>query len=575
MGRADLTASARVDRRFIRIGDRYTLYRRSGSGSPIILIHPGMASSIVMVPMMARFSDRHTCFAFDNPGLGCSDPLAVKDVSMADCADALAAAMRALGFPPVPVFGSHTGGAIAVELSVRHPDLVSGIIVDGLPMFTADEVRALYSEDYAPPLVPDRLGGHFASTWTRFRDQGTSYPWYSRDPAHLLPAETGISAERVHNAITGFFRAADTYAGPFLAAHVFGEIAAARLAAVETPAVFMVASNDNLIRHINRFPRLKANQALIRLGPDPEERIALIAESLARFDTGAAAPADPAPSISNTGIDRHFVDLPAGQMMVRSSGPADAPPLLLIHDAPGSGLVLEPLMAALGLHYRVHAPDLPGSGESDALALDAPSLADYVAALMPVIHQLGPEHGAAGLTVHGIGFGASLAIALAEAAPERVTHLVLRGVPLPSAEQRRDMRLHYAPPITIDQTGGHWYRLWLMLRDSLVYFPWYDRSLGAQRRVPGDFSAGRLHRWTCEVMKQGHAYHHLIEAALDHDAGAALGRIETPVLVLDDQGHPFAAFAPGLDAACPSATRLPAPEHPFDQAEAIATWQAR
>lgn len=138
-GRLVVTTPTAIKRRFIKVGDRHVHYRRSGAGSPIVLIHPGIAHSAFLTPEIDRLSTKYTCFAFDNAGYGNSDAMRHDGVSMADLADALAAALRAMSFSKVPVFGTHTGAAIALELAVRHPDLVSGIILDGLPMFTKQE----------------------------------------------------------------------------------------------------------------------------------------------------------------------------------------------------------------------------------------------------------------------------------------------------------------------------------------------------------------------------------------------------------------------------------------------------
>jgi N-formylglutamate amidohydrolase len=73
---------------------------------------------------------------------------------------------------------------------------------------------------------------------------------------------------------------------------------------------------------------------------------------------------------------------------------------------------------------------------------------------------------------------------------------------------------NYAPPITIERDGSHWYRTWLMLRDQLIWYPWHDRRVANLRRVRADFSARVLHDWTVDVMRQHTSYGDLIHAAL-------------------------------------------------------------
>ena len=128
-----------VSRHFLKVGNRLVHYRRLGSGPPALLIHSSPASSEYLIPFMRHLAPHFTCFAFDTPGFGDSDGLTLRTIRIADLADATAAAMRALGLPACPVFGTHTGAAIATELGRRHPDLVRGVVADGITIFNPRE----------------------------------------------------------------------------------------------------------------------------------------------------------------------------------------------------------------------------------------------------------------------------------------------------------------------------------------------------------------------------------------------------------------------------------------------------
>jgi hypothetical protein len=134
--------------------------------------------------------------------------------------------------------------------------------------------------------------------------------------------------------------------------------------------------------------------------------------------------------------------------------------------------------------------------------------------------------------------------------------VIVHGVLLPDGAERQDLRANYAPPIVLRQAGGHWYETWLMIRDSLSYWPWYNRTHAGQRQVVEDFSAERMHDWNFEVMKQFESYHHLINAALDADAAQALAQIKKPVLVIDDADHRFSVYAAKLAGVAPRADRV-------------------
>lgn len=71
---------------------------------------------------------RHTVLAFDQRGLGQS---ARPDIpyAMADYADDAAALIEVLGWGPTPVVGVSFGGMVAQELALRHPDLVTRLVL--------------------------------------------------------------------------------------------------------------------------------------------------------------------------------------------------------------------------------------------------------------------------------------------------------------------------------------------------------------------------------------------------------------------------------------------------------------
>jgi hypothetical protein len=96
--------------------------------------------------------------------------------------------------------------------------------------------------------------------------------------------------------------------------------------------------------------------------------------------------------------------------------------------------------------------------------------------------------------------------------------------------ERAGLRANYAPLITIESDGSHWYRTWLMLRDSLVWWPWYDRRVSNLTRKAGDFSAIALHDWTRDVLRNHASYGDLITAALAYDEVEAHAALPSPPL---------------------------------------------
>ncbi|MGE3332094.1 MAG: alpha/beta fold hydrolase [Rhodospirillaceae bacterium] len=116
-----------------------------------------------------------------------------------------------------------------------------------------------------------------------------------------------------------------------------------------------------------------------------------------------------------------------GQVHYRRSGPPGArSPLLLIHGAQNGGETFEAFMSDMGRERSVIAPDLPGTGMSDALkgAGDAGALAD---ALLEVVAELGLGM----VDVLAVADGGEIAVEMARQQPDVVRKLILVSAPAP------------------------------------------------------------------------------------------------------------------------------------------------
>src|SRR3954471_416719 len=68
------------------------------------------------------------------------------------------------------------------------------------------------------------------------------------------------------------------------------------------------------------------------------------------------------------GVDHRFVEANGLRVHVAEAGPADAPPVLLLHGWPQHWYMWRRVLEALGGEHRLIAPDLRGAGGSDAPA---------------------------------------------------------------------------------------------------------------------------------------------------------------------------------------------------------------
>jgi haloacetate dehalogenase len=184
---------------------------RSGSGSPILLLH-GFPQTHLMwrgvAPLLAR---SFTVVCADLRGYGRSGcPLSTPDhapYAKRAMAHDMVRVMERLGFPRFSVAGHDRGGRVAYRLALDHPGRVDRLaVLDVLPTETAwDRADARFALAYWPwsllaqpePLperilaaAPDAIVDHALGSWgtpsAAFpRDVRAAYVEALRDPAHI------------------------------------------------------------------------------------------------------------------------------------------------------------------------------------------------------------------------------------------------------------------------------------------------------------------------------------------------------------------------------------------------------
>lgn len=518
-----------VRRGYVAAGSRRIHYRTAGSGPPLVLLHGSPGDSQMLLAEVAAAAPRHTCIALDTPGFGFSDALPGEVLRVADLAAATAEAMAALGLPPCPVYGTHTGAAIALELGVGFPERVTGLVMEGLPLFTDDEIETLF-RGYFEPMVVDPLGAHLTRTWMRFRDQFTWFPWPSRDVRRLNPLDRPEPAD-IDLWVSMFYRSCATYRPAYRAACTYGQAAFRAVEALRVPAVYMASAEDMLFPHLDRLPKLHAGQRIERLAHDAAAKHHAIVAFVASLPAGPSATTSLPVAAAGDSPALRFVDTDDGQVFVRCFGSPAQPALLLLHDAPGSGLAMTALANDLARDFHVLAPDLPGNGESTAPSPER----SVIEASADALCTLADAFGLDAFAVAALGCGAAVAAVIARRGDPRLRAVVVDGVIAADPVAAEAI----APDLPLSAEGAHWLRAWLMLRDGQIYAPWFDGRVAAQRRTQGNFDAQWLHDRTCALMAARTSYHRLPREAWRFDTRAALAASRVPVH--DAAGHELAA----------------------------------
>ena len=121
---------------------------QAGAGSPVVLVHEGIADSRMWEPQWAAYAERYRVVRFDMRGFGQSPP-AVGTFSLAGD---LVELLEGLELGPATLIGVSLGGAIAMEAAIARPDVVSRLVLvaPGLQGFEmSDETKAGWAEEEA------------------------------------------------------------------------------------------------------------------------------------------------------------------------------------------------------------------------------------------------------------------------------------------------------------------------------------------------------------------------------------------------------------------------------------------
>jgi len=560
--------AARVTRHFVTVGSRRVHYHRAGQGPAVVLLHASACSAKVMREPLEVFAAHFTALALDTPGFGLSDLLPLDRPEIADFADALADTLDALGIDHAAVYGRHTGAQIAVEFAARHPDKCAMALTDGYPVFSGTDAWSKVDE-YLQPLQPTFDGAHLVWAWFRYRDQHVFWPWNEQSLAHR--ADTDVPDNWfLHRGVVELLEAGDSYRIGYAAA--FRHRGLEPLARLHVPVCFGARPGDSLHGHLKLLPESAWRKEFPRDG-----RAAARAE-LAVLQTHPARSVPPRgprcaeiPGRSTT----DYVDTDDGQILVRSVGDVRAgPPVVILHQTPGSSALYDRLVCALGVRHPVLALDLPGHGESDQTDPARQTVEAWVLATQRVLDVLGVGT----VWLYGHNGGASVAVEMALRAPERVRGLMLDAPICLTDTEQADIGprwLDGVDPVLPTWNGEHLLRAWHMRRDMALWWPWYERRVDNIRRVESEIDPQVLTVELREVMKHPSSFAPAWQAVMGYPMRRRLALTTQPCLLMSAPEDPFAPCMSEARLARPDAGVADVDYRPESRAAAMDTFFGR
>ena len=258
-------------------------------------------------------------------------------------------------------------------------------------------------------------------------------------------------------------------------------------------------------------------------------------------------------------IRRGYVGAAGRQVHYRIAG--SGPPLVLFHQSPRSSAEYILLIERWASDFTVIAPDTPGYGSSDPLSQSqTPEMTDFAGAMVAFLDDLGLERAA----FYGFHTGASLSVALAAQAPEKIAVAVANGFAVLDDDERGDFLEHYLPPFEPEWDGSHLAWLWARLREQVIFFPWYDkrnetRMIYPMRDLP------QLDEQVLDMLWAGDPYRWAYRAALSFDKSAALSQVKGPLTIMAAPPDPLTSHLDRLGELPPGVTV----ERPGDPEAAI------
>lgn len=162
-----------------------------------VYVHGLGGSSLNWTDLMARLQPFVDGWAVDLGGFGYSPPPRDGDMSPAGHARGVADLIAALGTGPVHLFGNSLGGAVALQLAARRPDLVRSLtlVSPALPSLFATKSN-FHLPVIAVPGVGERLVPKYLESDAGGRVRGTIDVTFA-NPSRVAPERLAEAVEEV------------------------------------------------------------------------------------------------------------------------------------------------------------------------------------------------------------------------------------------------------------------------------------------------------------------------------------------------------------------------------------------
>jgi len=233
-----------IRRRFadIDIGQMhyYTAGEHLDERPPVCLMGPSPWSAKWLAPLVDDLGASRWAIAPDTLGQGdsCSPP---DGADVAYLADATVRMLDAINVSRCDVFGMHTGGHVAMEMAIRHPDRIRRLVLEGIGI-PPQEMKDEYTANIRKTPKPDAYGTHFTWAFNMNRDMFLFFPYYKKELAHRRNREIP-DADELHERALDVLKNIKSYHHAYIAAWA-NNAGGSKFRQIPVPTMLTVAAVD-------------------------------------------------------------------------------------------------------------------------------------------------------------------------------------------------------------------------------------------------------------------------------------------------------------------------------------------
>jgi len=158
-------ASASAESGFVDVAGGRIAWERAGSGAPVVLIHDGLLPAASWDDVWTPLAQRYDVVRWDRRGYGASTST-TRDYASEDDLRAL---LDHLKLERVALVGCSSGGGLALEFAIAHPERVSALVLEG-PVLSGFPYSHHFYERSLRNRAPLRMSKDLAGTIARWAE---------------------------------------------------------------------------------------------------------------------------------------------------------------------------------------------------------------------------------------------------------------------------------------------------------------------------------------------------------------------------------------------------------------------